>query len=56
MVTITGRPAMRYLSFAEREEIALLRAQHVGVREIGRRLGRALFANDYRARALGNAW
>jgi IS30 family transposase len=31
----------RYLSFPEREEIALLRAQHVGVREIGRRLGRA---------------
>jgi IS30 family transposase len=31
----------RYLSFAEREEIALLRAQHVGVREIARRLGRA---------------
>ena len=31
----------RYLSFAEREEIALLRAQGVGVREIGRRLGRA---------------
>ena len=30
----------RYLSFAEREEIALLRAQHVGVREIARRLGR----------------
>src|SRR3954447_12514952 len=46
----------RYLSFAEREEIALLRAQHVGVREIARRLGRAPFANDYRARALGNAW
>ncbi|MDT0351111.1 IS30 family transposase [Pseudonocardia charpentierae] len=31
----------RYLSFAEREEIALLRAQHVGVREIARQLGRA---------------
>jgi IS30 family transposase len=31
----------RYLSFAEREEIALLRAQNVGVREIARRLGRA---------------
>jgi transcriptional regulator with XRE-family HTH domain len=31
----------RYLSFAEREEIALLRAQKVGVREIARRLGRA---------------
>jgi len=31
----------RYLSFEEREEIALLRAQGVGVREIARRLGRA---------------
>src|SRR5215213_5550562 len=31
----------RYLSFAEREEIALLRAQGDGVREIARRLGRA---------------
>ena len=31
----------RYLSFEEREEIALLRAQGTGVREIARRLGRA---------------
>jgi len=31
----------RYLSFGEREEIALLRAQGMGVREIARRLGRA---------------
>lgn len=31
----------RYLSFAEREEIALLRAQDFGVREIARRLGRS---------------
>lgn len=31
----------RYLSFAEREEIALLQAQGHGVREIARRLGRA---------------
>src|SRR6266480_3751531 len=31
----------RYLSFAEREEIAILRAQRVGVREIARRLGRS---------------
>ena len=30
----------RYLSFGEREEIAVLHAQGVGVREIGRRLGR----------------
>jgi len=27
----------RYLSFAEREEIAILRAEHAGVREIARR-------------------
>jgi IS30 family transposase len=33
--------AGRYLSFAEREEIALLRAQGCGVREIARRLGRS---------------
>jgi IS30 family transposase len=31
----------RYLSFVEREEIALLRAQDAGVREIARRLGRS---------------
>lgn len=31
----------RYLSFSEREEIALWRAQGLGVREIARRLGRA---------------
>lgn len=30
----------RYLSFEEREEIALLKAQGAGVREIARRLGR----------------
>jgi IS30 family transposase len=30
----------RYLSFVEREEIAVLRAQECGVREIARRLGR----------------
>jgi len=35
-----AEPSGRYLSFAEREEIALLRVQDVGVREIGRRLGR----------------
>ena len=33
-------PSGRYLSFAEREEIALLRAESRGVREIARRLGR----------------
>jgi IS30 family transposase len=31
----------RYLSFAEREEIALLRAQGCGVRDVARHLGRA---------------
>ena len=30
----------RYLSFAEREDIALMRARGVGVREIARQLGR----------------
>lgn len=35
-----AEPTGRYLSFAEREEIALLRAQRVGVREIARRIGR----------------
>jgi IS30 family transposase len=33
-------PSGRYLSFVEREEIAILRAQDHGVREIARRLGR----------------
>ena len=31
----------RYLSFTEREELAILHAQRVGVREIARRLGRS---------------
>jgi IS30 family transposase len=35
--TVSGR----YLSFAEREDIALWRAQMLGVREIARRLGRS---------------
>ena len=34
------QPSGRYLSFAEREEIALLRAQGTGVREIARAMGR----------------
>ncbi|WP_264662229.1 IS30 family transposase [Azospirillum canadense] len=34
-------PSGRYLQFAEREEIALRRAQGLGVREIARQLGRA---------------
>ncbi|KAA0981114.1 helix-turn-helix domain-containing protein, partial [Pseudonocardia sp. EV170527-09] len=36
-----AEPTGRYLSFEEREEIALLRAQQIGVREIARRIGRA---------------
>jgi len=39
-VTLTP-PSDRFLSFAEREEIALLRAQLYGVREIARRIGRS---------------
>ena len=35
-----AEPSGRYLSFAEREEMALLRAQDCGVREIARRIGR----------------
>ncbi len=37
---ILAEPTGRYLSFTEREEIALLKAQDVGVREIARRLCR----------------
>jgi len=36
-----GPTSGRYLSFGEREEIALLRAREVGVRDIARSLGRA---------------
>jgi len=36
-----AEPSGRYLSFAEREEIALLRVQQVGLREIARRVGRS---------------
>lgn len=37
---INHKPSGRYLCFAEREEIALLRAQGRGVREIARLIGR----------------
>ena len=37
---IRSSPSGRYLSFAERQEIALLRARGCGVREIARELGR----------------
>ncbi|MBC7308087.1 MAG: IS30 family transposase [Dietzia sp.] len=36
-----ARVSGRYVSFAEREEIALLRAQELGVRQIARRIGRS---------------
>ncbi|MGY5319960.1 IS30 family transposase [Neomicrococcus lactis] len=38
---MSSKVSSRYLSFQEREEIALLRAQEIGVREIARRLGRS---------------
>ena len=38
---LSAAASARYLCLAEREEIAVLRAQQVAVREIGRRLGRA---------------
>ena len=42
MPSVTLAPASgRYLSFSEREEIALLRARGAGVREIARQLGRS---------------
>ena len=42
MRTVSCAPLSgRYLSFVEREEIAILRARDVGVREIARRLGRS---------------
>ena len=42
MPSVTLAPASgRYLSFVEREEIALLRARGAGVREIARQLGRS---------------
>ena len=36
----SDEPVVRYLSFAEREEIAILKSKEVGVREIARQLGR----------------
>ena len=36
LVPVSGR----YLSFAEREDVAILHAQQLGVREIARRIGR----------------
>ena len=42
MSTVSTAPLSgRYLSFGEREEIAILHAQDAGIREIARRLGRS---------------
>src|SRR5207253_6191424 len=48
----------RYLSFAEREEIALLRAQGLGVREIARRLQRSpsTVSRELRRNASTRTW
>jgi len=41
MFRLSAKPLCgRYLSFAEREEIALLRVQGCSMREVARRLGR----------------
>ena len=40
LVSLVPR-STRYLSFAEREEIAILKAEGAGLREIARRIGRA---------------
>ena len=44
--TNLGSTSGRYLSFAERQEISLLHAQQLGVREIARRLERAPSSNS----------
>ena len=48
----------RFLSFAEREEIALFRVQGVGVREIARRLGRcpSTISRELRRNASTRTW
>ena len=48
----------RYLSFSEREEIALFRAQGLGVREIARRLGRSpsTISRELRRNASTRTW
>ena len=52
--TVSGR----YLSFGEREEIALLRAQGCGVRETARRLGRSpsTISRELRRNASTRTW
>jgi IS30 family transposase len=53
-LTVTGR----YLSFTEREDIALWHVQKVGVREIARRLGRdpATISRELRRNASTRTW
>jgi len=53
--TIVLEPCCRYLSFAEREEIAVGRAAGLGVREIARRLDRSpsTISRDLRREGLG---
>jgi IS30 family transposase len=48
----------RYLSFAEREDIAIWRAQRAGVREIARRLGRSpsTISRELRRNASTRTW
>ena len=48
----------RYLSFAEREDIAILHAQQAGVREIARRLGRSpsTISRELRRNASTRTW
>src|SRR5580698_2325024 len=52
--TVSGR----YLSFAEREDIAIWRGQKVGVREIARRLGRnpSTISREVRRNASTRTW
>jgi DNA-binding NarL/FixJ family response regulator len=52
----TKPPSGRYLSFAEREEIALLRIQGLSRREIGRRLGRSASTISRELRRAAAAW
>lgn len=48
----SAKPASgRYLSFAEREDIALLSVQGQGVRAIARKLGRAASSTEPRPRS-----
>src|SRR3954470_19547792 len=55
MATLLRDPdTCRYLCFAEREEIALLRAEGKGVREIAREIGREPSWVDWRLLALEN--